>query len=173
MLQHPPEEEVLRICARGLDTARAGTEQIRSAPDLVEINSADTYLVEPLTLWLIRNNPCTRVGIHTCYQVTKSSCIEISLIKDHILNHLWSVIAGWQLSLESILKSCIWYHTFLWMVCFIFSLTPFGLVWWCPLTDERSKIGRKIHKMWCKVHLSEVLSICHFLSHQLITMVQC
>ena len=63
MLQHLPEIEVLRICARGIWTAGAGTEQIRSAADLVGIdtetkvkhitplawqrhNAAETYPVE-------------------------------------------------------------------------------------------------------------------------------
>ena len=38
VLQHPPDIEVLRICSRGLQTAEAGMEHVRSAADLLEVN---------------------------------------------------------------------------------------------------------------------------------------
>ena len=53
---YPPETEVLRVCSGGLWTAGAGTEQIRIAQDLVEVN---TYIkVKPISWWMSASQQC-------------------------------------------------------------------------------------------------------------------
>ena len=79
MLRHPPEIEVLHIDARGLWTARAGTGQIRSAPDLMEVSTWTK--VKPITLLAWRRSIWWNLG--DTFQPEKL-CQEWSDIKGYI-----------------------------------------------------------------------------------------